>query len=98
MDGSVRHRKPRKTSDAGGGFPYADPRVPFILIAGGEEIDADGSGMNWGCSPESKLGLVEAAKNTTAELLTVWPGKSRSDVFIINDLDEAEAALLAASS
>lgn len=97
MDGNVRHRKPRKATDGRGSFPYADPRVPFILIAGGEEIDVEGTGMNWGCSLETKLGLVEAAKNTTAELLTVWPGKSRSDVFIINDLDEAEAALLAAS-
>lgn len=96
--GSVRHRKPRKTSDAGGGFPYADARVPFILISGEDGgIDADGDGMNWGCSPETKLGLIEVARSTTGELLTVWPGKGRSDVFIIDDLDGAEAALLAAS-
>jgi hypothetical protein len=97
MNGSVRQRKPRKTTDGRGSFPYADPRVPFILIAGGEEIDAEGTGMNWGCSVETKLGLVQLAEETTAEILTVWPGKTRSDVFIIDDLAEARAALEMAS-
>jgi hypothetical protein len=94
MDGN--HRKPRKISDSRGEFPYADPRAPFILIAG-TEIDAEGDGMNWAYEPEEKLALVEAARGTTAELLTVWPGKTRSDVFFMDDLDEAESVLRAAA-
>lgn len=89
------HRKPRKTSDSAGEFPYADPRVPIILIAG-TEIDAEGDGMNWASSVEDKLALIEAAKETTAELISVWPGRTRSDVFFIDDLDAAESVLRAA--
>ena len=94
MDGN--HRKPRKVTDSRGEFPYADPRVPLILIAG-TEIDAEGDGMNWAFEIGEKLALVEAAKSTTAELISVWPGKTRSDVFFIDDLDEAEAVLRAAA-
>lgn len=89
-------KKPRKTSDSAGEYPFADPRVPIILIAG-TEIDAEGDGMNWASSIEDKLALVEMAKTTTAELITVWPGRTRSDVFFIDDLDAAEAVLRAAA-
>jgi len=90
------HRKPRKVSDSHGEFPFADPRVPLILIAG-TEIGAEGDGMNWAYEIGEKLMLVEAAKSTTAELISVWPGKTRSDVFFIDDLDEAERILRAAA-
>lgn len=95
MSENSSHRKPRKTSDSRGEFPYADPRVPIILIAG-TEIDAEGDGMNWAYEVPEKLALIEAARQTTAELLTIWPGKTRTDVFFIDDLDAAESVLRAA--
>ncbi len=96
MTETSSHRKPRKVSDSHGEFPFADPRVPLILIAG-TEIDAEGDGMTWAQTVEDKLQLVEMAKKTTAELISVWPGKTRSDVFFIDDLDEAESVLRAAA-
>lgn len=92
MNESSSHRKPRKTSDSAGEFPFADPRVPIILIAG-TEIDAEGDGMAYAQTVEDKLQLVEMARKTTAELISVWPGRTRSDVFFIDDLDAAEAVL-----
>ena len=67
-------------------------------IAEGDRIavlSADGN--NLGALFESLESLVELAKTTTAELLAVWPGKTRSDVFFLDDLDEAESVLRAAA-
>lgn len=89
------HKKPRKTSDARGGFPYADERVPFILIVGA--VDLQGDGMNWSNQIDEKLSLVRhAQRDEDVSILTVWPGKGRTDVFVIDDLSEAETALEAA--
>lgn len=90
------HKKPRKTSDAKGSYPYADARVPFIAIIG-EPIDIEGNGMNWSNRVEDKLSLVRMAEtNEDVTILSVWPGKGRTDVFVVDDLDEAARALDAA--
>ncbi|MGH2938313.1 MAG: hypothetical protein ACRDPE_09365 [Solirubrobacterales bacterium] len=95
MADNAWHKKPRKCSDAKGSFPYADDRVPFIAIAT-TPIDAQGSGMNWANKVEEKVSLIAAAEaDETISILTVWPGKHRTDVFIVDDLGEASAVLAA---
>jgi hypothetical protein len=93
---NAEHRKPRKSSDARGGFPYSDPRVPFILI-GSDEISIEGDGMNWAFALEEKLALVEVAEqDPEVVILACWPGKTRTDVFALDDLAEARERLEAA--
>jgi hypothetical protein len=95
MENSGWHKKPRKCSDAKGSYPYADDRVPFIAIAT-TPIDAAGSGMNWANTVEEKASLIAAAEaDETVSILSIWPGKVRSDVFIVDDLGEASAVLAA---
>lgn len=88
------HRKPRKCSDANGGYPYVDERVPFILIVGDRPIGVEGDGMNWAFRADEKLALIALAEqNEDYTILTCWPGKARTDVFVIDELAEASAAL-----
>ena len=77
-------------------FPFADDRVPFVLIfpeGGGKE----GRGFEHASHYDKKRELVAQAKGyqeggQEVQLLAIWPGAKRSDVFLVDDLDEALAA------
>lgn len=78
-------------------FPFAEDTTALILVytegGGGKE----GRGFDHASTFDKKGELVvEAIKlarvATEAHLLAVWPGATRSDVFLIDDLDEALAA------
>lgn len=84
-------------------FPYDDDAVPFILVAPGAlaEETKEGRGFEHGSTMKKKTELLEQARKLEGErrefsLLAPWPGKTRTDVFLVDDLDAAEAALLAA--
>lgn len=74
-------------------FPYADPTVTFIYIESGmntldvHEIQ----------TIEDKIRAVKQARETSGSkntvLLAVWPGKFRSDAFMIDDFTAADRAL-----
>lgn len=63
------------------GFPYADPRVPFIV-----------PGIGYAQRPNDKIELLQS---TEGPIYAVWPGNWRSDVFEVVDRDAALAALKA---
>lgn len=85
-------------------FPFADDRVPFVLVHNGVEFPDDAArGFGHASTWEKKLGLLEVAKEAARDgeygaqeggcsLLAMWPGATRTDVFLIDDLDEASAA------
>jgi hypothetical protein len=88
----------RQTSDVRDtDFPFADDTVPFILSYVGIGYGKDGRGFDHASTFDKKRALVEEAirlrdEGTEAHLLAVWPGGTRSDVFLVDDLDEALAA------
>lgn len=85
-------------------FPFADDRVAFILVHNGVEFPDDAArGFGHASTWEKKLGLLEVASEAARDgeygaqdggcsLLAVWPGSTRSDVFLVDDLDQARAA------
>lgn len=93
----------RKTSDVTDvSFPFADDRVPFVLVhnaapAEAEDFDLPERGFGHASTAKKKIGLLEEAKRLQGEglqcsLLAAWPGKTRTDFFHVDDLDEALAA------
>lgn len=92
----------RKTSDVTDTeFPFDDDRVPFILVVsepGLISTTKDGRGFEHASHPDKKRELLQVAQTMEADgaascLLAVWPGASRSDVFHVDDLDQAMEAL-----
>ena len=79
-------------------FPYADDRVPFILVATGiTDETKDGRGFEHASTAKKKIELLEEAKGFEDRgypvvVLASWPGAKRTDVFHVDDLDEALAA------
>jgi hypothetical protein len=83
-------------------FPFASDLVAFVLVVNDGETDTTESrGFEHASTAPKKKALVEQAialsenPESTAALLAVWPGKSRSDVFLVDDLDAALEALSA---
>lgn len=71
-------RKPRTPPD---NFPYTDPRVPIMVFHNMVLLSA--------CTLEEKINLVNAMETAQqgqikSPIYAVWPGQSRSDVFILN--------------
>lgn len=60
------------------GFPYFDPRVPFIV-----------PGLGFATRPDEKIALLQS---TQGPVYAVWPGSWRSDVFEL-DREAALTAL-----
>lgn len=78
-------------------FPFADDKVPFILVMVGIGFGKDGRGFEHASTESKKRELVLFAMQTRSEgddchLLAAWPGATRTDVFEVDDLDEALAA------
>lgn len=81
-------------------FPFADDQVPFILVIGSDghsHRTKDHRGFEHASTRDKKVQLLEFAKGLDAEgvpfhLLAAWPGATRTDVFDVDDLDEALAA------
>jgi len=63
-------------------FPWKEPTVPFICWFSG--------GFKYACSVEDKIEMLRLAreyKSCTGVrpfVMAVWPGKSRSDLFIVD--------------
>jgi hypothetical protein len=78
-------------------FPFAEDTTAFILVfpwdAGAEETK-DCRGFEHASTATKKLELVERAINYpgNCSLLAVWPGATRSDVFLVDDLEVAARA------
>jgi hypothetical protein len=72
----------RSTSAVSGGFPYTQATVCYI------EVQDDGA-VTQGADHDAYL----RAKNGESRLYAVWPGKWRSDLFIIDDLDDYARAI-----
>lgn len=87
--GAYRDIHLRKTSRVKEGkvpFPFDSPLVPFIFIFPDQILQAT--------KPETKIDyLLLAQENTGTIILAPWPGKDRQDCFVLDDLDEALAAL-----
>jgi hypothetical protein len=93
----------RKTSDVTDTpFPFGSQAVPFILVVTGDHyVDGhtkDARGFEHASTHDKKLALVCKAQDlqetgAVCSLLAVWPGRNRSDVFLVDDLDLAIAAL-----
>jgi len=67
-------------------FPYSDRTIPFIMIAANKSVTTAQTTkqklqMLYGCG----IGSI---------ILAVWPGQWTSDVFQIDDLDEAKDVLM----
>lgn len=90
----------RKTSDVrDAAFPFTDDRVAFIAVLMSTPAYAygtkDGRGFEHASSEAKKrevLELVCDSEPGSWTLLAVWPGKTRSDVFEVDDLEEARRA------
>jgi hypothetical protein len=78
-------------------FPFAEDTTAFILVYEGLGFGKGGRSFDPASTFDKKRELVERAMTCDKEgdevhLLAVWPGQKRSDVFLIDDLDEALAA------
>lgn len=81
-------------------FPFAEDTTAFILVVpggDGENYTKDARGFEHASTFDKKRALVEQALAINADgapcsLLAVWPGGNRSDVFLVDDLNEALAA------
>jgi hypothetical protein len=94
----------RCTSEVGDTtFPFADDRTAFILVYAGDDLRSetkDGRGFEHASTESKKRELLgeaitlrdEGGHDGEVSLLAVWPGAKRSDVFLVDDLDEALAA------
>lgn len=91
----------RQTSDVTDtDFPFAEDSTAFILVFEGESSKdtKDGRGFEHASTFDKKKALVETALEwsdsevSQVTLLAVWPGATRSDVFLVDDLEEALAA------
>lgn len=78
-------RKPRKADDS---FPYTDARVTFFCWLNGE--------LKYACTVEHKIEMCQAirrhADGQRPALRAVWPGQTRTDLFIL-DVSTAMAKL-----
>ena len=73
-----RSRKPRRSAKSEH-FPFADPRVPLILISDGQVLIAN--------SNADKLRLMRMSDPKKDTMLAAWPGEYRQDVFIVDESD-----------
>lgn len=74
----------RRASSVGDNFPYAAGRVTFILIKDGIITQAK--------TRSQKRNVLQEAI-TDGVLLAAWPGEWSQDVFVVDDLDAATAAV-----
>jgi hypothetical protein len=63
-------------------FPYTDPTVCFL------EVDREGR-----VTSPLESGVSARVRARESQLYAVWPGHYRSDLFLIDDIDEYEKAL-----
>lgn len=88
----------RQTSDVTDTeFPFAEDTVAFIYVPKDASTTKDGRGFEHASTLNKKRELLEGVmEDQTAgldgSLLAVWPGATRSDVFLVDDLDAALAA------
>lgn len=78
-------------------FPFTDDRVPFVLVFEEASTAKEGRGFEHASTAEKKRDLVVETIRYQEEgggchLLAAWPGAKRTDVFEVDDLDEALAA------
>jgi hypothetical protein len=64
-------------------FPYKSPKVPFILIAGGQITQAKGIG-------DKRAACATAAADPEAVLLAAWPGEWSQDIFLLDPVKALE--------
>jgi len=95
---------PRKTSRIiGTTFPFDEDTAPFILVVTGDNVvdrHTDSRGFKHANTIDQKRELIGEAQALAGvdggdcTLLAVWPGRTRSDVFEVDDLDQALDALI----
>lgn len=86
-------------------FPFARRDVPFVLVVGerartapDNPLTKDGRGFEHASAHDQKYALIRRAQDlqeagVECSLLAMWPGKTRSDVFLVDDLSMALAAM-----
>ena len=74
--------EPRSAAASGMDFPYRMPTTCYI------EVHQDGK-VTQGAGPHA----YERARSGESRLFAVWPGQWRSDLFVIDDLDEYARAI-----
>lgn len=91
----------RKTSDVTDArFPFAEDRVALIAVLKSTPKEAvgtkEGRGFEHASTLQKKRSLVQFVMSfpESLTLLAVWPGKDRSDVFEVDDLDACFTALI----
>lgn len=89
--GMTKARAMRKTSDQEF-FPWNETTTPFIHIPQGSE--AFDSVVSYMQEAADKLALLDSADPEDV-ILAVWPGKMRSDVFLVDDREQATDAIAA---
>lgn len=72
----------RRTSEAGERFPWTDPTVCFI-----EQDRESGAIRPVGTSSLDREAMTKRANGGVSQVYVVWPGKRRSDLFEVDDLE-----------
>lgn len=75
-------------------FPFARQDVAFLLVVPGprgQSETKDERGFEHSSTHDGKFKLIQRAQDLEAaevdfSLLAIWPGKTRSDVFLVDDL------------
>lgn len=75
----------RNASDIEDGFPYRNDLVAYIVVS------SDGVITNPHYIDERRA-AVKALQEGDAQVFAVWPGRWRSDLFVIDDVDAFAAA------
>jgi hypothetical protein len=74
----------RNISSSGGGFPYTDPTICYIAVDGQGNVDK--------VKTADMVSALQAAKDGEIKMYAVWPGKTRSDLFLIDSFESITAA------
>jgi len=74
----------RNISSSGGGFPYKDPTICYIAVDKQGNVDK--------LKSVDMIAACVAAKEGSIKIYAVWPGKTRSDLFLVDTLEGITAA------
>jgi len=76
----------RNISSSGGGFPYKDPTICYIAVDNQGNVDK--------VKPADMVAALDAARADEIKMYAVWPGKTRSDLFLVDTFESITAAWL----
>lgn len=97
---TIQRKEPMRTTSSvtDTDFPFEDDSVAFVYVPADASTTKDGRGFEHASTAAKKGALLDGAIEDHANgmpgnLLAIWPGKTRSDVFLVDDLDAAAEAL-----